>query len=80
MVTSQRVAPSAYIASLWVAGTDVITSRETATIVGRIMIARMTPAANSPIPSGGPSNRGITRPMVPTMTASIVVRRKGVRM
>ena len=39
-------------------GTAVITSREMDTIVGRIMIARMTPAANSPTPKGGPMKDG----------------------
>ena len=47
---SQRVAPRAAIASRWLSGTELMTSRAIATIVGRIMIARMIPALNRPMP------------------------------
>ena len=49
-MTSQRVAPSANIASRWLPGTAWMTSREMVTIVGRIMIVRMTPAEKRPTP------------------------------
>ena len=58
---SQRVAPSATIASRWTSGTAVMTSREIVTIVGRIMIVRMTPALNRPMPYGGPAKTGSSR-------------------
>ena len=45
-MVSQRVAPSASMPSRWVLGTARRISRETAVIVGRIMIARMTPATS----------------------------------
>ena len=54
MATSQRVAPSPYIASRWAFGTERSTSREIETIVGRIMIARITPAVLMPNPKLGP--------------------------
>ena len=43
-IISQRVAPSASAASLWSRGTVAITSREIAETIGRIMIARISPA------------------------------------
>ena len=43
-IISQRVAPSASAASLWSAGTVAMTSREIAETIGRIMIARISPA------------------------------------
>ena len=55
--SASRRGPS--IASRWLSGTAVMTSREIATIVGRIMIVRMTPALNSPIPNDGPAKNGI---------------------
>ena len=79
VTTSQRVAPSANIASRCDIGTEVMTSRETLTIVGRIMIARITPAANRPMPSGGPSNSEIRLPMVLEIQVSTVPRSSGER-
>ena len=43
-IISQRVAPSASDASLSSAGTVAMTSREIALTIGRIMIARISPA------------------------------------
>ena len=43
-IISQRVAPSARAASLWSSGTVEITSRLIAVTIGRIMIARISPA------------------------------------
>ena len=43
-IISQRVAPSASAASLFSDGTVAITSREIAETIGRIMIARISPA------------------------------------
>ena len=43
-IISQRVAPSASAASLLSAGTVAMTSREIAETIGRIMIARISPA------------------------------------
>ncbi len=43
-IISQRVAPSASAASLCSAGTVAITSRAIAETIGRIMIARISPA------------------------------------
>ena len=43
-IISQRVAPSASAASLCSTGTVAITSREIAETIGRIMIARISPA------------------------------------
>ena len=43
-IISQRVAPSASAASLFSGGTVAITSREIAETIGRIMIARISPA------------------------------------
>jgi hypothetical protein len=59
-------------------GTAVRTSREIVTIVGRIMIARITPAAKSPIPNAGPAKIGI-HPNVSTMNDSTVALRNGLR-
>ena len=42
--TSQPVAPSPSAASLWSPGTVLITSRAIAETIGRIMIARISPA------------------------------------
>ena len=55
-----------------------MTSREIETIVGRIMIARITPAANSPTPKVGPARNG-TQPKVSLTQASTVSFRKGER-
>ena len=46
--------------SRWVSGTARSTSRETAVTVGRIMIARMTPATSMSRPTAGPVNRAPT--------------------
>ena len=43
-IISQRVAPSPSAASLWSAGTVLITSRLIALTIGRIMIASISPA------------------------------------
>ena len=43
-IISQRVAPSASAASLSCGGTVAMTSREMAETIGRIMIARISPA------------------------------------
>ena len=66
-------APS--IASRCGSGTAAITSREIATIVGRIMIARITPAENSPMPTVGPAKNGI-QPSVPDDPDSTVSRQE----
>ena len=60
-------------------GRRVITSREIATIVGRIMSVRITPAVNSPTPYGGPAKIGI-QPSAPMMPGSTVEARNGPRM
>ena len=59
-------------------GTATRISREIVTIVGRIMIARMTPAAKSPIPNAGPLKIGI-QPKLSTMNDSTVTLRNGPR-
>src|SRR5580698_937531 len=51
-IISQRVAPSASTASRCEPGTAFITSRVSDEMMGRIMIARMTPAATNPRPVG----------------------------
>ena len=55
-----------------------MTSREIVTMVGRIMIARMTPALNRPTPYVGPPRNGI-QPKTDTIQASTVSRRNGAR-
>ena len=79
VIISQRVAPSASIASRCESGTAVMTSREMATTVGRIMSVRITPAANSPTPNGGPAKIGI-QPKTDTSQDSTVPDRNGPRM
>ena len=55
---SQRVAPSANAASRCAVGIAFRTSREIDVIIGRIMIARINPAASIPNPYGAPLNNG----------------------
>jgi hypothetical protein len=74
--TSQRVAPRPNIASRWLFGTELSTSREIETIVGRIMIARITPAAPRPTPKLGPWKKG-SQPSVAMSQESTVSRRNG---
>ena len=78
VIISQRVAPSASIASRCESGTAVMTSREIATMVGRIIRVRITPAVNRPTPNGGPAKIGI-QPRVSTTHASTVLDRNGPR-
>ncbi len=52
-IISHRVAPSASTASRCMCGTAVITSLVSDDTIGRIMIARMTPAAKRPMPKSG---------------------------
>ena len=66
------------MASRCAMGTATITSREIDTIVGRIMIARITPALNSPIPKAGPEKTWMN-PSRCTIAASTVSRRSGLR-
>ena len=75
-IISQRVAPSAYAASRWLCGTARITSLDTDEMIGRSMIARITPPASSPIPYAGPLNSG-SRPNAPASAGSTTRRSQG---
>ena len=59
-MTSHLVAPNASAASRCERGTASSTSRVTAEMYGRHMIARMSPAASMLDPYAGPENSGNT--------------------
>ncbi len=56
-----------------------MTSREIETIVGMIMIARMTLAAKIPTPKVGPAKNGMYWPIVLAIQSSTVFRNVGLR-
>ncbi len=75
-IISQRVAPSASTASRWLYGTAVITSRVSDEMIGRIMIARITPAASMPMPKLGPE-KSVVHPSVFASTGFTCSRSSG---
>ena len=74
---SHRVAPSARAASRWWFGTASSTSRQTALMYGRIMMARMMPAASIELPRKSPAKNGV-QPSV-AWTAGTTCRSNGIR-
>ena len=77
-IDSQRVAPSASAPSFKAGGTVFSTSMVTEAMVGRIMRARMTPAARKPSPMGGPLKMG-RKPSVLWRKGWTSVRSQGTR-
>ena len=63
-IISQRVAPSASTASRCECGTADITSRVSDEMIGRIMMARITPDARYPSPVGLSSVNSPVQPSV----------------
>src|SRR3989441_2242048 len=77
-VVSHRVAPRLKAASRWLSGTARRASRDTAEMVGMIMIARMTPAVNLSVPMGFPWKMG-RNPKMSWTTGSTETRMTGPR-
>src|SRR5205809_476294 len=75
-VVSHRVAPRLNAASRWLSGTARRASRETAEMVGMIMIARMTPAVNLSVPMAFPWKMG-KNPKTSCTTGSTDTRMTG---
>ena len=61
-IACQRVAPSACAPWRWAIGTARITSNEIAAMYGKIMIAIITPQANTPLPLFAPEPPISTKP------------------
>ena len=81
-IDSYLVAPSARAPSRSSRGTTATTSRVTAVTMGRIMIARITPAVNRSGPLGLPRNSAPatgTVPIVEVMKGSMCRSRNGLR-
>ena len=74
-IISQRVAPSASTPSLCCCGTTSSTSRVIDEMMGMIIIARMIPAANMPIPYGAPVNSPVHPSVLPRNGSTLVLRR-----
>ncbi len=74
--TCQRVAPRAMAPSTCSLGTTASTSREMATMVGRTMMKRITPASSRPTPLSGPLNRPV-HPSTEVRKGSTCSRKSG---